>query len=140
MILKYLVLEYALLASFMATFSTLIIKILGQMIKKHINQGSNLPIFTTILLLSILLAIVPIQLYWIIRALKYNEILVVVPLFHIFWSVLAIFTTRIYFQDFENFSKAQTRGFSFGLFMVFIGFISIILKIKNGKRIVSRKV
>ena len=110
------------------------------MIKKHINQGSNLPIFTTILLLSILLAIVPIQLYWIIRALKYNEILVVVPLFHIFWSVLAIFTTRIYFQDFENFSKAQTRGFSFGLFMVFIGFISIILKIKNGKRIVSRKV
>ena len=140
-LMKYvMILVYVFMSSFIASFTTLSIKILGQIVNRYMNRGGNLFSFMTIFFTSTLFLCTFFQIYWLNRALMYYDALVVLPFFHMSWTVLSIITAGIYFQDFESFSKSQMRSFIFGILIIFCGSIFLGLKIRNKNTIESRQI
>lgn len=140
-IMKYvMVLAYVCLSSFIASFTTLSVKILGEIANRYFNAGSPVWNLTTLFFMFTLLLCTLLQIYWLNRALKHFDALVVVPIFHMTWTILSILTASIYFQDFETYSNAQLRNFLLGVLIVFSGSIFLGLKIRSKHVIRSREV
>lgn len=140
-VLKYcMVVAYVFLSSFIASFTTLSIKILGQIADRYFNEQGPVMSFTTFFFVSTLFICTFLQIYWLNRALKHYDALVVLPIFHMSWTVLSILTAGIYFQDFESYSKKQLRGFIFGMLIIFCGSIFLGFKIRNKGVITSERI
>lgn len=140
-VMKYLmILVYVFMSSFIASFTTLSIKILGQIVNRYMNHGGHLFSLLSLFFASSVFLCTFFQIYWLNRALMYYDALVVIPIFHMSWTVLSIVTAGIYFQDFESFSKSQMRSFLFGIIIIFCGSIFLGLKIKNKNTIESRQI
>lgn len=140
-VLKYvMVFVYVFLSSFIASFTTLSIKILGQIADRYFNHQGHVFTFTTVLFTFTLFICTFLQIYWLNRALRHYDALIVLPIFHMSWTVLSILTAGIYFQDFESYSKLQLRNFIAGVLIIFCGSIFLGLKIKNKSIIESRRV
>lgn len=140
-IMKYcMVLVYVFLSSFIASFTTLSVKILGQITNRYMNQGGSIFTFTTIFFTATLFICTFLQIYWMNRALMHYDALIVIPIFHMSWTVLSIITAGIYFQDFEFFSNSQMRNFLIGIIIIFCGSIFLGMKIKNKNTIESREI
>lgn len=132
LVLKYLMIfVYVFLSSFIASFTTLSIKILGVIANRYFTSDGSFLTFTTFFFVLTLVVCTFGQIYWLNRALKHYDALAVVPIFHMAWTILSIFTASIYFQDFETYSKNQLKNFLLGIFIVFSGSIFLGLKIRN---------
>ncbi|EQB61629.1 nucleotide-sugar transporter [Vairimorpha apis BRL 01] len=79
------------------------------------------------------------QIYWLNKGLKRFDALLVVPLFHITWTLLSIITAGIYFQEFEKYDWEQFRSFLLGILIIFIGSLFLGSRIINKNRIYSRE-
>ncbi len=138
---KYvMVFAYIFLSSFIASFTTLSIKSLAEIIDR-ILIGDNL-LFSKIFnfFLFSLFFCTFFQIYWLNRALKHYDALLVIPIFHISWTVLSILTAGIYFQDFDHYSYLQFRNFIFGIFVIFIGSLFLAFRISNKAHVRSRRI
>lgn len=141
LVLKYcMVFAYVFLSSFIASFTTLSIKILGQIADRYFNEQGPVISFTTLFFTCTLVLCTFLQIYWLNRALKHYDTLIVLPIFHMSWTVLSILTAGIYFQDFESYSKQQLRGFVLGMCVIFCGSIFLGLKIRNKGVISSERI
>ncbi|ELA41820.1 uncharacterized protein VICG_01172 [Vittaforma corneae ATCC 50505] len=139
-VLKYvMVFVYVFLSSFIASFTTLSIKILGQIADRYLNEQGPVFSFTTLFFIFTLFLCTFLQIYWLNRALKHYDALIVLPIFHMSWTVLSILTAGIYFQDFESYSKKQLKEFIVGILVIFCGSIFLGLKIRNKGVIESRR-
>lgn len=139
-VLKYLmVFVYVFLSSFIASFTTLSVKILGQIADRSINEQGPAFTFTTFFFIGTLFLCTFLQIYWLNRALKHYDALVTLPIFHMSWTVLSILTAGIYFQDFDSYSKKQMKEFVIGVLIIFCGSIFLGLKIKNKGVIRNRR-
>lgn len=140
-VMKYaMVVVYVCLSSFIASFTTLSVKILGEIVNRYFNADGSVINLTSLFFMLTLFLCTLLQIYWLNRALKHFDALVVVPVFHMTWTILSIITASIYFQDFETYSNAQLKHFLFGVLVIFSGSIFLGLKIKNkhvirGKRV-----
>lgn len=134
---KYLmVLPYVFLSSFIASFTTLFIKSLGEILNKAMNGESSLLVHKSALFFATGTVVCTIgQIYWLNRALKHYDALLVIPIFHISWTLLSIFTAGIYFQDFDHFSHVQLKNFIIGLIIIFCGSIFLGLRVINKQTI-----
>ncbi|OQS54977.1 magnesium transporter [Ecytonucleospora hepatopenaei] len=138
---KYLmVLPYVFLSSFIASFTTLFVKSFGEIANKALNGNKMLLLDRNSLFFISGTVICTIgQIYWLNRALKHYDALLAVPIFHISWTLLSIFTAGIYFKDFDNFSTEQLKKFTFGLLVIFCGSIFLGLRVFNKARIVGER-
>lgn len=138
-ILKYLmVMLYVCLSSFIASFTTLSIKIIGEIFGRYFsNEGSVMNMLTLFFILSLVLCTTG-QIYWLNRAFKHFDALIVIPIFHLTWSILSMLTAGIYFQDFSTFSHPQIKKFIVGVCIIFSGSIFLGLKIRN-KDVINRR-
>lgn len=140
-VLKYvMVFAYVFLSSFIASFTTLSIKILGQIFNRYFTEQGQVLTFTTFFFINTLILCTFFQIYWLNRALKHFDALVTLPIFHMSWTMLSILTAGIYFQDFESYSDSQLRRFLFGILVIFSGSIFLGLKIRNSNVIRSREI
>lgn len=140
-ICKYvMVFVYVLLSSFIASFTTLSIKSLAEIIDR-ILIGDNLffsKLFNLFFISLILCTFL--QIYWLNRALKHYDALLVIPIFHVSWTILSILTAGIYFQDFDHFSHYQLRNFIIGVLIIFFGSFFLAFRITNRSMVRSRVV
>jgi magnesium transporter len=140
-VLKYwMVLAYVLLSSFIASFTTLSIKSLSEMIDKTI-AGDNQFIFLTTYLFIVTLAMCTfLQIYWLNRALRYYDALIVIPIFHVSWTLLSITTAGIYFQEFEYYTAYQVKVFVAGVLVIFVGSFFLGSRIVDKNRIETKRI
>ena len=133
-----MVFVYVLLSSFIASFTTLSVKSLAEMIER-IHVGEN-PLFSWLFLffLVTLLLCTFFQIYWLNRALKHFDALLVIPIFHISWTLLSIFTAWIYFQDFDHYTYRQVRNFIIGICVIFTGSLFLAGRITNRSAVATR--
>ncbi|WUR04871.1 putative magnesium transporter [Vairimorpha necatrix] len=139
-IIKYfMVLMYVLLSSFIASFTTLCIKSLAEIIDKTISEENQFKYFVTYVFIGGLVLCTFGQIYWLNRGLKRYDALLVVPIFHITWSILSIVTAGIYFQEFEHYDWSQFRNFFIGLGIIFIGSMFLSTRIINKNSLTSKE-
>lgn len=121
-VMKYaMVLAYVCLSSFIASFTTLSVKSLGEMVDKTIAGDNQFVFLTTYFFIMVLAACTLFQIYWLNRALRRYDALLVIPLFHVTWTLLSIFTAGIYFREFEQYSGRQLNVFAVGIAVIFVG-------------------
>nr|AHW68400.1 putative nucleotide-sugar transporter [Nosema pernyi] len=139
-VMKYLmILAYVWLSSFIASFTTLSIKSLGEIIDKTLGGENQFASYVTYIFILGLIICTFGQIYWLNRALRRYDALLVVPLFHITWTILSIFTAGIYFQEFEYYSKVQFTNFLIGIGLIFLGSMFLASRITNKNRIEIRE-
>ncbi|KAI5187006.1 magnesium transporter [Nematocida homosporus] len=120
--LKYAMLfVYVGLSAGIASFTTLFAKSFGEMIALSFSgQNQFLGLGPYFFLGMIVLCTVG-QIYWLNRALKRYDALLVIPVFHVLWTVTSVTTAGIYFKDFAMFTPSQFRNFVIGLVTIFSG-------------------
>lgn len=139
-IMKYfMVIFYVFLSSFIASFTTLSIKSLSEIIQKTVSGENQFVYFVSYFFIFTLCICTFGQIYWLNRGLKRFDALLVVPLFHITWTLLSIITAGIYFQEFEKYDWNQFRSFLLGIFTIFIGSLFLGSRIINKNRVYSRE-
>lgn len=131
-LLKYfMILLYVGLSSVIASLTTLFAKSFGEMINKTFS-GDNQFFYGVTYFFFIMIVICTFgQIYWLNRALRHYDALLVIPVFHVIWTLFSVLTAGIYFQDFEHYSIEQFKGFSTGLFIIFCGSGFLALRIVN---------
>ncbi|KAF9762271.1 putative magnesium transporter NIPA8 [Nosema granulosis] len=135
-VMKYvMILAYVWLSSFIASFTTLSIKSLGEIIDKTLSGDNQFTSSVTYIFIVGLVVCTFGQIYWLNRALRRYDALLVVPLFHISWTILSIFTAGIYFQEFEHYSRSQFTNFILGIGIIFIGSLFLASRITSRNRI-----
>ncbi|RIA93854.1 magnesium transporter NIPA-domain-containing protein [Glomus cerebriforme] len=121
-------LAYAILASSMATITTLFAKSLINLLTVSIvhqdNQFKDL-LSWAILFITISTAIG--QVYWISMGLKKYDALLQVPIFYCNWSLFDIIGGGVYYDEFRNFQSTTYVGFILGVSLIFFG-VSLLSK------------
>ncbi|KAK6089565.1 hypothetical protein P3W45_001447 [Vairimorpha bombi] len=139
-VMKYcMVLLYIFLSSFIASFTTLSIKSLAEIIDKTFSGENQFIYLVTYVFIVGLIVCTFGQIYWLNRGLKRYDALLVVPIFHITWSILSIVTAGIYFQEFEHYDWIQFRNFFIGLLVIFIGSLFLSTRIINKNSLESKE-
>ncbi|CAB4392126.1 hypothetical protein RhiirA5_478934 [Rhizophagus irregularis] len=121
-------LAYAILASSMATITTLFAKSLINLLNVSFTQNDNQfkdLLSWAILFITILTAIG--QVYWINMGLKKYDALLQVPIFYCNWSLFDIIGGGIYYDEFRNFKTITYVGFIIGVVLIFFG-VSLLSK------------
>lgn len=137
---KYLmVLAYVFLSSFIASFTTLSAKSLGEIIDKSLGGDNLLWNYEPYLFFFTLVLCTVMQIYWLNRALKHYDALLVIPIFHVSWTILSILTAIICFQDFDHYSSRQIKYFISGIIVIFFGSFFLGLRIRNRNELNSRQ-
>lgn len=138
---RYLmVFVYVFLSSFIASFTTLSAKSLGEIVDRIISGDNLMRSFLLYFFSFTLVGCTLLQIYWLNRALKHYDALLVVPIFHISWTILSILTAGIYFQDFDHYTATQYRNFLIGVVVIFCGSIFLGSRIANKDTIDSREI
>jgi hypothetical protein len=139
-VMKYVMaLAYVCLSSFIASFTTLSIKSLGEMIDKTISGDNQFVFFTTYFFILVLGVCTFFQIYWLNRALRHYDALLAIPMFHVTWTLLSIITAGIYFREFEQYTASQLKIFACGVGVIFVGSLFLGSRITNKTRIRTKK-
>ncbi|KAI5188704.1 magnesium transporter [Nematocida sp. AWRm77] len=121
-VLKYAMLfVYVGLSACIASFTTLFAKSFGEMVSITISGNNRFFSPAPYIFLCLIVLCTVGQIYWLNRALKRYDALLVIPIFHVLWTVTSVSTAGIYFKDFAMFTPQQFRCFLAGLFTIFIG-------------------
>ncbi|EJW03703.1 hypothetical protein EDEG_00191 [Edhazardia aedis USNM 41457] len=129
----YMILFYVGLSSVTASLTTLFAKSFGEMIDKTLSGDNQFFYGITYIFFIMIVFCTFTQIYWINRALRYYDALLVIPTFHVVWTLFSVMTAGIYFQDFEHYSIEQFKGFLSGLLIIFLGsgFLALRIMSKN---------
>ncbi|KAM0687496.1 hypothetical protein COBT_001262 [Conglomerata obtusa] len=127
----YMILFYVGLSSVIASLTTLFAKSFGEMIDKTISGDNQFLYGITYLFFVMIIICTALQIYWLNRALRHYDALLVIPVFHVIWTLFSVITAGIYFQDFEHYSIDQFKGFICGLMIIFLGSAFLALRIVN---------
>lgn len=131
---------YVFLSSFIASFTTLSAKSLGEIIDRIVGGDNLFTSKATYFFSASLVGCTLLQIYWLNRALKHYDALLVVPIFHISWTLLSILTAGIYFQDFDHYSTSQFRNFIIGVMIIFSGSMFLGFRIVSKNTVNSREI
>ncbi|EPR80014.1 hypothetical protein SLOPH_2238 [Spraguea lophii 42_110] len=126
-----MLLFYDVLAATIASFSSLFAKSFGEMLDQTVKGENQFLTGITYIFLTLIVICTVLQIYWINRALRHYDALIVVPIFHMTWTLLSITTAGIYFHDFENFTANQYQGFITGIIIIFSGSCFLAGRIMN---------
>lgn len=131
MLKYYMLFVYVGLSACIASFTTLFAKSFGIMLGQLI--AGRISVFYPGLLFYFLLVLLCTigQIYWLNKALKRYDALLVVPVFHVLWTVTSVTTAGIYFKDFKHFTAAQFRGFLKGLLTIFFGSSFLLFRMRG---------
>ncbi|KAF7683146.1 putative magnesium transporter NIPA8 [Astathelohania contejeani] len=141
LLLKYImVLFYVGLSGSIASLTTLFAKSFGEMIDKTISGENQFLFGVTYLFFILIVLFTTLQIYWLNRALRHYDALLVIPLFHVIWTLFSVATGGIYFQDFEHYSWEQFKGFLTGLGIIFLGSTFLGSRIMNRNKIETNKI
>jgi len=127
----YMILFYVGLSSVIASLTTLFAKSFGEMIDKTVSGDNQFFFGVTYIFFIMIVLCTFLQIYWLNRALRHYDALLVIPVFHVIWTLFSVLTAGIYFQDFEHYSIDQFKGFVTGLFIIFLGSGFLGLRIVN---------
>ncbi|KAI4291008.1 magnesium transporter [Pancytospora philotis] len=135
-----MVFAYVFLSSLIASFTTLSAKSLGEIFDRALGGDNLLRSFPFYFFLCTLVGCTLLQIYWLNRALRHFDALLVMPIFHISWTILSILTAGIYFQDFDHYSRTQFRNFLAGVLVIFVGSVFLGARITNRAHVQSRSI
>lgn len=121
MLKHFMVFVYVGLSAAIASFTTLFAKSFGEMVDLTLSGDNQFVYFSTYMFFLLIFACTCGQIFWLNRALQRYDALLVIPIFHILWTLLSVTTAGIYFQDFALFGYQQFRGFILGLCTIFVG-------------------
>ncbi|KAI5171395.1 magnesium transporter [Nematocida sp. LUAm3] len=116
------------MSSLIASFTTLFAKSFGELVSLSIYGDNQFIYPAPYLFFCLIFLCMSGQIFWINRALKRYDALLVIPVFHILWTVTSVTTAGIYFKDFSMYSPQQFRGFLLGLSLIFLGSIFLIFR------------
>ncbi|KAH9386247.1 magnesium transporter [Nematocida major] len=120
--LKYFMLfAYVGMSACIASFTTLFAKSFGLMISLTISGQNQFLGFGPYFFGALIFLCTVGQIYWLNKALKRYDALLVIPVFHILWTLTSITTAGIYFKDFSMFTSTQFNYFILGLVTIFLG-------------------
>lgn len=140
-LLKYfMILLYVGLSSVIASLTTLFAKSFGEMVDKTVSGDNQFFYGITYLFFIMIVICTFLQIYWLNRALRHYDALLVIPVFHVIWTFFSIITAGIYFQDFEHYSMEQFKGFLTGLLIIFGGSAFLGLRIMNKGCITTKEI
>jgi len=121
-VLKYAMLfVYVGLSGMIASFTTLFAKSLGVMIALTFSGKNQFTSLGPYLFISLITVCTFGQIYWLNKALKRYDALLVIPVFYVVWTVLSVITAGIYFKDFAMLTPSQFQLFLLGMLVIFIG-------------------
>lgn len=127
--LKYfMVFVYVGIAACIASFTTLFAKSFGVMIALTISGQNQFLGVGPYLFASLIVLCTVGQVYWLNRALKRYDALLVIPVFHIIWTLTSVTTAGMYFKDFSMFTRSQFNYFLLGLLTIFIGSFFLVFR------------
>lgn len=124
--------SYAMLSAIIGSQSVLFSKCLSTLLRKTISGESQAGSWFTWLCLFMFLCTAT---FWVVqlnKGLQMFDVLVIVPLMQICWTLFAIVSGGIYFHEFQDFSKAQAAAFCGGI-AIAVG--SVYILITGGSRV-----
>ncbi|KRH92509.1 Drug/Metabolite Transporter (DMT) Superfamily, partial [Pseudoloma neurophilia] len=137
-ILKYtMIFLYVALSGTIASFTTLFAKSFGEMVDQTILGDNQFLYGVTYLFFTNIVIFTALQIYWLNKALRHYDALLVIPLFFVFWTFFSIITAGIYFQDFEYYTWEQLKGFLYGFLLCIAGSGFLMSRVINTNRIVA---
>lgn len=140
-LLKYfMILFYVGLSSVIASLTTLFAKSFGEMVDKTFSGDNQFFYGITYLFFIMIVICTFTQIYWLNRALRHYDALLVIPVFHVIWTLFSVITAGVYFQDFEHYSIEQFKGFLTGLLIIFGGSSFLGFRIMNRGCITTKEI
>lgn len=121
MLKYYMLFAYVGLSAVIASFTTLFAKSFGEMLSMSLAGKNQFLNFGPYFFLGMIILCTFGQIFWLNKALKRYDALLVVPVFHVLWTVTSVTTAGVYFRDFATFSASQFRYFILGLGTIFTG-------------------
>jgi hypothetical protein len=120
---KRLRIAYALLASLYATWTVVLIKSLGELVKQTFRGVNQLTRWETYLLLIGAVVSMPSQIRYLNAGLRHFESLFIIPVFYVFWVFGSIMMGGLYFDEFELFKPWNYGAFAAGVIINAIGVV-----------------
>jgi hypothetical protein len=114
-------LAYALLASMYATWTVLLIKSIGELVKETFRGENQLVRWETYMILLGAVLSAPSQLRYLNAGLRHFESLFIIPTFYAFWVFGSITVGGLYFDEFNGFLPWQYGVFATGVIVNVIG-------------------
>lgn len=112
---KTLRLAYTVLASMYATWTVLLVKSIGELVKETFRGANQLLRWETYMLLIGGLTSAPAQVRYLNAGLRHFESLFVIPVFYAFWVFGSILMGGFYFGEFSRFTAAKYGAFAAGV-------------------------
>ncbi|CAG8463895.1 16837_t:CDS:2 [Dentiscutata erythropus] len=113
---------YAILASSMATMTTLFAKSLINLLSESLFHNNNqFTYFPSWIILIITVTTAFGQVYWLNMGLKKYDALIQVPIFFCNWTVFDIIGGGIYYDEFKSYSIKKYGMFIVGVLLIFSG-------------------
>eukprot|EP00302_Diacronema_sp_CCMP2436_P024333 CAMPEP_0179922014 /NCGR_PEP_ID=MMETSP0983-20121128/5378_1 /TAXON_ID=483367 /ORGANISM="non described non described, Strain CCMP 2436" /LENGTH=423 /DNA_ID=CAMNT_0021825263 /DNA_START=201 /DNA_END=1472 /DNA_ORIENTATION=- len=116
---------YAILASMYATWTVLLIKSIGELVKETFRGNNQLLRWETYMILLGALFSAPSQLRYLNAGLRHFEALFIVPVFYAFWVFGSITVGGIYFDEFVGFKHWQYGVFAAGV-VINVGGVAVL--------------
>lgn len=139
-ILKYsMVVLYVGLSGIIASFTTLFAKSFGEMVDQTLLGDNQFLYGITYLFFANIVLFTGLQIFWMNKALRHYDALLVIPLFFVIWTLFSVLTAGIYFQDFEYYTLDQFKGFVYGLVIIIAGSFFLVSRVMNSDRVVGRE-
>eukprot|EP00326_Haptolina_ericina_P043507 CAMPEP_0181238126 /NCGR_PEP_ID=MMETSP1096-20121128/39164_1 /TAXON_ID=156174 ORGANISM="Chrysochromulina ericina, Strain CCMP281" /NCGR_SAMPLE_ID=MMETSP1096 /ASSEMBLY_ACC=CAM_ASM_000453 /LENGTH=259 /DNA_ID=CAMNT_0023333595 /DNA_START=163 /DNA_END=942 /DNA_ORIENTATION=- len=104
---------YPLLVGMLASWTVLLLKCAGEVVKN--GAGSDLNRWQLWMFPLGLAITLPTQLFFLNRALRHFESLYVVPALQSFWSTSSIVMGGMFFQEFDRYTTGMVLSFGFGV-------------------------
>ncbi|GAB5032284.1 magnesium transporter nipa3-like [Nannochloropsis oceanica] len=112
---------YAMTSAMIGTFSVLQAKCLSELLRRTINGDNQLKFFYTWFVLLVWLFLTVFWLHRMNTALRLFDGIFIIPVLQVFWTLFAIMTGGIYFQEFQEYSSKMLALFVFGVLIIFSG-------------------
>ncbi|CAG8598636.1 24468_t:CDS:10 [Cetraspora pellucida] len=113
---------YAILASSMATMTTLFAKSLINLLSESLFHDNNqFKDFSSWIILIVTLVTAFGQVYWLNMGLKKYDALIQVPIFFCNWTIFDIIGGGIYYDEFRSYSIKKYAMFIVGVLLIFFG-------------------
>lgn len=106
---------YALLGSMYATWTVLLTKSAGELVKASFRGDNQLERFETYLLLAGILVSAPMQIRYLNAGLRHFEALFIVPSFYSFWCFGSVLMGALFFGEFDEYRPWQVGVFAVGV-------------------------
>ncbi len=112
---------YAMTSAMVGTFSVLQAKCLSELLRRTLRGDNQLKFFYTWFVMVIWLFLTVFWLHRMNTALRLFDGIFIIPVLQVFWTLFAIMTGGIYFQEFQEYSPKMLALFVVGVLIIFLG-------------------